>query len=200
MSTPNSDGSQQGDSQPGNYQRYDASAAANQHRPGGAPGYDRNGYQQPGSQPGVPVGPGQAIKRFYTKYAQFSGRASRSEYWWIALFMFLVYVLLTVLISTVGSEVVSSNTVSSATSYSYSARSEPNGLGIILSLLFLVFLLAHIIPSIALAVRRLHDVNMSGFLYLLSLIPFLGPLILLVFYVLPPNPAGARFDRGVSAS
>jgi len=195
MTTPNSDASQQGDSQPGNYQRYDAYPAADQYRPGGAFGYDQGGYQHPGSQPGVPVGPGQAIKRFYKKYAQFSGRASRSEYWWIALFMFLVYALFTVLISTVGSEVVSSNTVSSATSYSYSARSEPNGLGIFLSLLFLVFLLAHIIPSIALAVRRLHDVNMSGFLYLLSLIPFLGSLILLVFYVLPPNPAGARFDR-----
>lgn len=174
---------------------HDDASSADQYRPGGAFGYDQGGYQQPGSQPGVPVGPGQAIKRFYKKYAQFSGRASRSEYWWIALFMFLVYALFTVLISTVGSEVVSSNTVSSATSYSYSARSEPNGLGIFLSLLFLVFLLAHIIPSIALAVRRLHDVNMSGFLYLLSLIPFLGSLILLVFYVLPPNPAGARFDR-----
>lgn len=174
---------------------HDDASSADQYRPGGAFGYDQGGYQHPGSQPGVPVGPGQAIKRFYKKYAQFSGRASRSEYWWIALFMFLVYALFTVLISTVGSEVVSSNTVSSATSYSYSARSEPNGLGIFLSLLFLVFLLAHIIPSIALAVRRLHDVNMSGFLYLLSLIPFLGSLILLVFYVLPPNPAGARFDR-----
>ncbi|WP_016995948.1 DUF805 domain-containing protein [Kocuria atrinae] len=68
-------------------------------------------------------------------------------------------------------------------------------MGIFLSLLFLVFLLAHIIPSIALAVRRLHDANMSGFLYLLILIPFLGSLILLVFFVLPSNPAGARFDR-----
>ena len=195
MSTPNSDASQQGDSQLGNYQRYDASPAADQYRPGDAPGDDQGGYQQPGSQPGVPVGPGQAIKRFYKKYAQFSGRASRSEYWWVALFMFLIYILLAVLISTVGSEVVSSNTVTSATSYSYSARSEPNGLGIFLSLVLLLFLLANIVPSIALAVRRLHDVNMSGFLYLLSLIPFLGSLVLLVFYVLPPNPAGARFDR-----
>lgn len=195
MSTPNSDASQQGDSQLGNYQRYDASPAADQYRPGGAPGDNQGGHQQPGAQPGVPVGPGQAVKRFYKKYAQFSGRASRSEYWWVALFMFLIYILFTVLISTVGSEVVSSNTVTSATSYSYSASSEPNGLGIVLSLVLLLFLLANIIPSIALAVRRLHDVNMSGFLYLLSLIPFLGPLILLVFYVLPSNPAGARFDR-----
>lgn len=195
MSTPHSYGSQPGDQQPGNTHRYDAAPAANQYQYGGAPGYDQGGYQQQGSQPGVPVGPVQAIKRFYKKYAQFSGRASRSEYWWVALFMFLVYAVLSVLMSTVGSEVVNSNTVTSATSYSYSVRSEPNGLGIFLSLLFLVFLLAHIIPSIALAVRRLHDANMSGFLYLLILIPFLGSLILLVFFVLPSNPAGARFDR-----
>lgn len=195
MSTPHSYGSQPGGQQTSDSTHYDAAPATDQYRPGDAPGYDQGGYQQRGSQPGVPVGPGQAIKRFYKKYAQFSGRASRSEYWWVALFMFLVYGLFMVLIGTVGSEVVNSNTVTSATSYSYSVRSEPNGLGIFLSLLFLVFLLAHIIPSIALAVRRLHDVNMSGFLYLLSLIPFLGPLILLVFYLLPPNPAGARFDR-----
>ena len=195
MSTPHTYGSQPGDQQPGNTPRYDAALAANQYQYGGAPGYDQGGYQQQGSQPGVPVGPVQAIKRFYKKYAQFSGRASRSEYWWVALFMFLVYAVLSVLMSTVGSEVVNSNTVTSATSYSYSVRSEPNGLGIFLSLLFLVFLLAHIIPSIALAVRRLHDANMSGFLYLLILIPFLGSLILLVFFVLPSNPAGARFDR-----
>lgn len=195
MSTPHSYGSQPGDQQPGDFSHNDAAPAANQYQYGGAPGYDQGGYQQQGSQPGVPVGPVQAIKRFYKKYAQFSGRASRSEYWWVALFMFLVYAVLSVLMSTVGSEVVNSNTVTSATSYSYSVRSEPNGLGIFLSLLFLVFLLAHIIPSIALAVRRLHDANMSGFLYLLILIPFLGSLILLVFFVLPSNPAGARFDR-----
>lgn len=195
MSTPHSYGSQPGDQQPRDFSHNDAAPAANQYQYGGAPGYDQGGYQQQGSQPGVPVGPVQAIKRFYKKYAQFSGRASRSEYWWVALFMFLVYAVLSVLMSTVGSEVVNSNTVTSATSYSYSVRSEPNGLGIFLSLLFLVFLLAHIIPSIALAVRRLHDANMSGFLYLLILIPFLGSLILLVFFVLPSNPAGARFDR-----
>lgn len=195
MSTPHSYGSQPGDQQPGNTPRYDAAPGAGQYQPGGAPGYDRGGYQQQGSQPGVPVGPGQAIKRFYKKYAQFSGRASRSEYWWVALFMFLVYGLFMVLINTVGSEVVSSNSVSTATTFSYSVSSEPNGLGAVLSLLLLVFMLAHVVPSIALAVRRLHDVNMSGFLYLLILIPFLGSLILLVFFVLPPNPAGARFDR-----
>lgn len=195
MSTPHSSGSQPGEHQPRDYADNRDAAAANQYQYGGAPGYGQGGYQDQGSQPGVPVGPGQAIKRFYKKYAQVSGRASRSEYWWVALYMFLIYVVLLVLISTVGSESVSSNTVTSATSYSYSWESEPNGLGSFLSLVLVVFLLGHIIPSIALAVRRLHDANMSGLLYLLVLIPFFGPLILLVFYLLPSNPAGARFDR-----
>lgn len=195
MSTPHSYGSQPGDQQPGDFSHNDAAPAASQYQYGGAPGYDQGGYQQQGSQPGVPVGPVQAIKRFYKKYAQFSGRASRSEYWWVALFMFLVYAVLSVLMSTVGSETVSSNTVTSATSYSYSASAEPNGLGMFLTLVLVVFVLGNLVPSIALAVRRLHDANMSGFLYLLILIPFLGSLILLVFFVLPSNPAGARFDR-----
>lgn len=54
--------------------------------------------------------------------------------------------------------------------------------------------LATIIPSIALGVRRLHDANFSGWLLLLVLVPFLGALAILVFTLLPSNPAGQRFD------
>ena len=53
-------------------------------------------------------------------------------------------------------------------------------------------------PSIAISVRRLHDGNFSGFLYLLHLIPYLGSLIVLILTILPSNPFGARFDESAT--
>ena len=50
------------------------------------------------------------------------------------------------------------------------------------------------VPTIAVTVRRLHDAGYSGWLYLLTLIPWLGGVILLVFALLPPSPAGAKYD------
>lgn len=140
------------------------------------------GYQnapvRAGSQPGVPVSFGEAIKRFYAKYAQFSGRASRSEYWWVALYLGLVYVVLSMMAS-LGTD----------------AFGNPTGPGMLATVLLVMFVLGNLVPSIAIGVRRLHDVNMSGWFYLLGLIPYVGGLVLLVFMVLPPKPEGARFDR-----
>ena len=65
--------------------------------------------------------------------------------------------------------------------------------------LYLIFLLASIIPSIAVQVRRLHDTGRSGWWILLSFIPLVGPIVLIVFYVMDseagvnkygPNPKG----------
>jgi uncharacterized membrane protein YhaH (DUF805 family) len=68
------------------------------------------------------------------------------------------------------------------------------GYGIYLTLT-LIFGLAVLVPGFALIWRRLHDTNRSGAFYFLVLIPFVGPIILLVFVLLPPNPEGARFDQ-----
>ncbi len=59
----------------------------------------------------------------------------------------------------------------------------------------LIVTLAILVPFLAITWRRLHDTNRSGGLYFLALIPFVGPVILLVLLALPSNPAGARFDR-----
>ena len=72
---------------------------------------------------------------------------------------------------------------------------EPTTAGVAIALLLLPFVLAHAVPSMALAVRRLHDANLSGWFYLLSLIPFVGGLVILVLTLLPSKPEGARFDR-----
>lgn len=51
-----------------------------------------------------------------------------------------------------------------------------------------------LVPTLAVLVRRLHDVNFSGWFALIGLIPVVGAVILLVFTLLPSNPVGARFD------
>jgi uncharacterized membrane protein YhaH (DUF805 family) len=144
----------------------------------------QNGYGQPynlqraGTQPGVPVGFIEAIKRFYAKYAQFSGRASRSEFWWATLYMSAITLVLYIPVAA-----------------STDAAGNPSGFGGLVAFLLVIFVLGNLVPSIALSVRRLHDINLSGWFYLLSLIPYLGGIIMLVLMALSPKPEGARFDR-----
>ncbi|HEY9323327.1 MAG TPA: DUF805 domain-containing protein [Agromyces sp.] len=52
-----------------------------------------------------------------------------------------------------------------------------------------------LIPWFALAWRRLHDTNRSGGWYFIGFIPFVDGIILLVFFLMDSNPAGARFDH-----
>ena len=127
-----------------------------------------------------------AVKRFFKKYATFPGRASRSEYWWWALVSIIISFVLNIIIST-----------GAAMSSSSSLSSNPQlGPGATFGMILLVIWgLATIVPSIALTVRRLHDSNKSGWMALLGLIPFVGPIILLVFALLGPDPAGQRFDE-----
>lgn len=114
-----------------------------------------------------------AWKRFWVKGVTFSGRASRSEYWKVALFnivVFFAYYLLVFLARDVG------------------------GLVIVLTLLFWVFALAMVVPGIAVTFRRLHDANLAGPMFLLGLVPFVGGLIVAILAAQPSNPQGARFD------
>ena len=133
---------------------------------------------------------GQAVKRFFTKYATFSGRASLSEYWWAALFNALVSIVASILIAisivATGGQQLAQETDPE--------NWRPSVLTVTLMVLFAAYGLAVLIPSIAVAVRRLHDANYSGWFYLLSLVPGVGGLIVLIFMLLPTHPQGARFD------
>ena len=124
----------------------------------------------------------QAVQRFFKKYATFSGRASRSEYWWWALVSFIVSIVINIITST-----------GMTTDASGAAVIGPGAvIGLVLAV---IWGLGTIVPSLALLARRLHDVNMSAWLILLVLVPFLGGLALLVMAILPSNPAGQRFDQ-----
>ena len=133
------------------------------------------------TQPGQPVGPWQAVKNFVRKGTTFSGRASRSEYWWIALY--------TVLLS--GAYMLAEDA-------GYLDWPDVDGgIAIVLAVLSLVLLLAVVLLAIftaALSVRRLHDCNLSGLWFLLILVPGLGGVALLILAALPPDPRGVRFD------
>lgn len=124
-----------------------------------------------------------AVQRFFKKYAMFSGRASRSEYWWWTLVAILVGSLLNAMTYTGGGIYPSGGQLTA-------------GPAVITGYILLaIWGLATIIPSIALTIRRLHDVNLSGWFLLLALIPILGALAIFVMTILPSNPAGQRFDR-----
>ena len=94
------------------------------------------------------------------KYAVFSGRARRSEYWYFALFNFLIAFVLGLFDGMFGMV---------------------GDLGI--GMLGLIYGLAVIIPGIAVGVRRLHDTGRSGWWLLLAFIPFIGAIILIIFFV-----------------
>ena len=126
-----------------------------------------------------------AVKRFWKKYTAFSGRASRSEYWWWTLIAVIIGIVLQIVLTVAGA--------AGATTTASGTMPGPGAIPVIIILV--VWGLATIIPSIALTVRRLHDANFSGWLYLLVLIPFLGGLAVLVMTILPANPAGQRFDN-----
>ncbi len=117
-------------------------------------------------------------------YANFQGRASRSEYWFFALFVFIVAAILSALMFAT----VDFNT------------QQISGLGYVVIAILAVFYLAILIPSIAVAVRRLHDRNMSGWWYLgfivLSAIPFVGivaSIAMLVIFCLKGTDGDNRF-------
>ncbi|MFJ8753747.1 DUF805 domain-containing protein [Streptomyces sp. NPDC102441] len=85
-------------------------------------------------------------------YAGFGGRARRKEYWMFALFNFIAAVVLSML-----------------------------GLAIDSQIPYYIYLVAVFIPSLAVAVRRLHDTSRTGWWLLIALIPLVGAIILLVF-------------------
>ena len=97
------------------------------------------------------------------KYATFSGRARRSEYWWWYLFITIVGIIASI--------------IDRAAGLTYSDLTV--GGGWIATITGIVFF----IPTLAVSIRRLHDTSKSGWWILIGLIPLIGWLILLWFYV-----------------
>ena len=109
----------------------------------------------------------EAVQTVFSKYAVFEGRAVRSEFWWWTLFSVGVSVVLNLAKITVSP---------------------------IVGVLVVLWGLGTLIPNLAVSVRRLHDIDRSGWWWLLWLLPVIGWLILIYWYCQPGTPAANRFD------
>lgn len=105
------------------------------------------------------------------KYAVFSGRARRKEYWFFVLFNIIISIVLAVIDGVTGS------------------FSPEAGMG----LLGGIYTLAVLIPGIAVSVRRLHDTERSGWWLLIALVPLIGAIVLLVFMVQDSKPGQNQY-------
>ena len=94
-----------------------------------------------------------SIEVCFNKYSNFEGRARKSEFWWFQLIWVVSYIVM----------IISNNEA--------------------IAFICLGIIIFIAIPLISVGVRRLHDTNKSGFYYLLSLIPFIGGLILLFMMI-----------------
>ncbi|HBO64719.1 TPA: DUF805 domain-containing protein [Candidatus Saccharibacteria bacterium] len=112
---------------------------------------------------------GQAITTVFKKYAEFSGRASRSEYWWWVLFVALV---------SIPFNIINQVTTSVGTT-------EVAGLALGAGLVYILWSLAIFLPSLAVLVRRLRDAGYAWGWVFIALVPFAGPIVLLVFVLMP---------------
>jgi uncharacterized membrane protein YhaH (DUF805 family) len=105
------------------------------------------------------------------KYAVFSGRARRKEYWMFLLLNLIITFVLILIDSLMGT------------------LSPQAGLGVLSGL----YSLAVLLPSIAVTVRRLHDTGRSGGGILIGLIPIIGGIVLLIFMVLDSEPGANQY-------
>ncbi len=120
----------------------------------------------------------------FKRYADFSGRSRRQEYWMFTLFNLIVYVVLIA----IGLTGVPWSNLGDA-----STDPEP-GIALWIALgLTGVYFLGSIVPSIAVTVRRFHDQDMSGWFYFLRFIPYVGGIVLIVFMCIQGTKGENRF-------
>ena len=111
----------------------------------------------------------------FERYAMFEGRAGRAEYWWF----FLANLIVSFVLQAIA------------------------GASNALVILAIVYSLAVLIPGLAVAVRRLHDTNKSGWWILISLVPFVGVIVLIVFLATDGDQGANQYgnpDPGLPAS
>jgi uncharacterized membrane protein YhaH (DUF805 family) len=104
------------------------------------------------------------------KYADFSGRARRKEFWMFVLFNFIIAVVLGVVDSMIGVPVLG-----------------------------LIYTLGVLIPSLAVGARRLHDIGKTGWWQLIAFVPFIGIIVLIIFFVMDSNPGDNQYGPNPKA-
>ncbi len=106
-----------------------------------------------------------------SKYADFSGRARRKEYWFFFLINIIVAGVLSFIDGMLGTVI------------------QDGQIGILSG----IYALLVLIPGIAVAVRRLHDTNRSGLWVLIGLIPLIGAIVLIIFFLMDSTPGRNQY-------
>ena len=115
-----------------------------------------------------------AVKSFFVRWNDFKTRSSRSEYWWATLFSVLV---------SLASDLIN-----------VAIASTPSALSFIIAILVIIFLIFMMIAGIALAIRRLHDLDKSGWWYLLIL-TIIGIIPLTIWFCFKGTEGENRFGE-----
>lgn len=126
----------------------------------------------------------EAIKRAFSKYCCFTGRASRSEFWWFYLFTQIVSYLLSIPLM--------------ITTFRSVAAGNIEGIAIASNMSFGLWLvnlwgLIVLLPSFGLLFRRLHDAGHSGWNWLWMFLPLAGPIIIIVFCCQESQPYDNKY-------
>lgn len=119
----------------------------------------------------------EAVRRFWQRYIVFTGRASRSEYWWAVLFNVLVGIGLGIVDRVIFGGQMNDPTVFSG-----------------------LYSLATVLPGLAVSIRRLHDIDKSGWWVLLWFVPVIGWIWLLILHCQESSPGRNRFGSTVVRS
>ena len=106
---------------------------------------------------------GQAIRLAFQNYAVFSGRSTRPAFWYFYLFTIIVAIGFSIIQGALGD----------------------GGLGSFVGILYLIWSIALILPNLGLAVRRLHDIDRTGWWILIAFVPLVGVIVLIVFWATP---------------
>lgn len=117
------------------------------------------------------------------QYVDFGGRARRKEYWMFTLFS----VIISIVLALIDAFVFRTGT------FAGTAGSGGAGFSASIGVLGAIYSLAVLLPTLAVGVRRLHDTDRSGWWLLIALVPFVGGIILLVFFVLEGTRGANRF-------
>ena len=124
----------------------------------------------------------EAVSSGFKNYINFSGRASRSEFWYWTLFVSVVLILIAILESSFFVATITEEGAHPSAQVSFYGTPITS-----------IWALGTFLPGLAVAVRRLHDTDRRGWWYLIGLIPLVGSIILIVFYCLEGTSGENRF-------
>lgn len=116
----------------------------------------------------------QAYKDYWKGYVDFKGKTGRKNYWLVVLMSLIVTFVIGVIVSLIFGSDMMVQTSSYTNTFNMASTS-----GIIM----FCWALVNVLPDIAIDIRRLHDIGKSGWWLLISLVPFVGSIILLVFFL-----------------